>query len=51
MKTVSSKQIADTERQIELDISCLRILRASIINQTLYIDEEDKERDPRKYRR
>jgi hypothetical protein len=41
----------DTERQIELDIKCLQILRASIYNKILLIDEEDKERDPRNYRR
>ena len=41
----------DTERQTELDIKCLQILRAIIYNQIILIDEEDKERNPRNYRR
>ncbi len=41
----------DAEGQIELDIKCLQILRASIFNKTLFIDDEDRERDPQKYRR
>ncbi len=41
----------DSERQTELDIKCLQILRAVIYNQIILIDEEDKERDPKKYRR
>ena len=41
----------DTERQADLDIKCLQILRASIYNQTLFVDEEDKDRDPIKYRK
>ncbi len=41
----------DSERQTELDIKCLQILRAVIYNQIILIDEEDKERNPKKYRR
>ncbi len=41
----------DTERRTELDIKCLQILRAVIYNQIILIDEEDKERNPKKYRR
>ncbi len=41
----------DSERQTELDIKCLQILRAVIYNQIILIDEEDKERNPTKYRR
>ena len=41
----------DSERQTELDIKCLQILRATIYNRIVLIDEEDKERDPKKYRR
>ena len=41
----------DTERQTELDIKCLQILRASIYNKILLIDEEDRERNPKKYRK
>ena len=41
---------SDSERQTELDIKCLQILRAVIYNKTILIDEEDKERSPKKYR-
>lgn len=41
----------DLERQVELDIKCLQILRAIIHNQILLIDEEDKERNPKEYRK
>ena len=41
----------DAERQTELDIKCLQILRASIYNKILLIDEEDKDRNPKKYRK
>ena len=41
----------DLERQTELDIKCLQILRANIYNQIIMIDEEDKDRNPMKYRK
>ena len=41
----------DSERQTELDIKCLQILRAVIYNKIILIDEEDKDRDPKNYRR
>ena len=41
----------DSERQTELDIKCLQILRASIYNKIILIDEEDKDRNPKKYRK
>ncbi len=46
----SSSGSSDSERQTELDIKCLQILRAVIYNKTILIDEEDKERNPPKYR-
>ena len=39
------------ERQTQLDIKCLQILRAIIYNQIILVDEEDKERNPKKYRK
>ena len=41
----------DLERQTELDIKCLQILRTAMYNQIIMIDEEDKERNPKKYRK
>ena len=41
----------DGERQTQLDIKCLQILRASIHNKIILIDQEDKERNPKKYRK
>ena len=41
----------DTERQTELDIKCLQILRTVIYNQIILIHEEDRERHPKKYRK
>lgn len=41
----------DSEVRIELDIRCLQILRAIIYNQIVLIDEEDKERNPLKYKK
>ena len=46
----ASSDSSDSERQTELDIKCLQILRAVIYNKTILIDEEDKERSPKKYR-
>ena len=41
----------DFEEQAQLDIKCLQILRATIYNKIILINEEDKERNPKKYRR
>lgn len=41
----------DEETQLELDVKCLQILRALIYNKFVFIDEEDKERCPEKYRK
>ena len=40
-----------TEKQVELDIKCLQILRAFIYNKIQKINREDKDRNPRHYRR
>lgn len=42
---------SDLERQTEIDVKCLQILRASIYNKIILINEEDKEREPKKYRK
>ena len=41
----------DMERQTELDIKCLQILRTVIYNKIILINEEDKDRNPKKYRK
>ena len=41
----------DDERQTQLDIKCLQILRATIHNQIVLIDEEDKERNPKQFQK
>ena len=48
---MEGNSVADEERQTKLDIKCLQILRALIYNQMILINEEDRERDPEKYRR
>ena len=40
----------DEDTQLELDVKCLQILRALIYNKFIYIDPEDKERNPEIYR-
>ena len=51
MRTMENNEDIDVDRQVELDIKCLQILRALIYNQIILLNEEDKERDPEKYRR
>ena len=37
--------------QIKMDIKCLQILRATIYNEFVQIDPEEKERDPESYKK
>ena len=50
-RRINSESEIDMERQTQLDIKCLQILRAVIYNEMIQIDVEEKEREPKKYRK
>lgn len=51
MRTREDTAILDEETQLQLDLKCFQILRALIYNKIILIDPEDKDRNPKKYKK
>lgn len=51
MKHEEKNGTIDTDTQTKLDIKCLQVLRATMYNEIVKIDKDERERNPDNYRK